>query len=170
MEVATMRFPTSIMLSAAMLAGCRTEETPDQANTRIDRESAAAKAVIDSLDAEFARNIGAGNGEAIAAAYLDDARLLPPGAPAVVGRAAIKAFWEGFFALKPQGTITSEAVSANGPLAVERGIVRLTYTPPGASAPVSEVGKYVVHWHRVDGKWLIADDIWNLDTAPAPAP
>jgi hypothetical protein len=34
---------------------------------------------------------------------------------------------------------------------------------------VTEVGKYLVHWHRVDGKWLIADDIWNLDTPPAPA-
>jgi ketosteroid isomerase-like protein len=164
-----MRFQVAAVLAATLTAGCQAAETAEQANARVEQESAAAKRVIDSLDAAFGSNLGSGNGEALAAAYTEDARVLPPGAPAVVGRAAIKAFWEGFLALKPQGTITAEAVWANGPLAVERGTVKLSYTPPGATTPVTEVGKYLVHWHRVDGKWLIADDIWNLDTPPAPA-
>jgi hypothetical protein len=30
-------------------------------------------------------------------------------------------------------------------------------------------GKYLVHWRRVDGRWLLMEDIWN-DDAPPPAP
>jgi len=155
--------------SVAMLAACQQPaETPEQANARIASESAAAKTAIDSLNNQFAMNLSAGNADALMAAYTDNPVLMPPNGPAAKGRDAVKTtFTEVLFPLKPELKLTAEAVTANGDLAVERGIYTLTMTPPGAPAPVTETGKYLVHWHRVGGKWLIADDIWNSDQ-PAP--
>jgi hypothetical protein len=166
-----MRFVTFMLLSGSTLIGCQPKpETADQARARIESESAAARKIIDSLNIEFTKHLEMGHANVVAAAYTPDAHVLPPGSPLVSGREAIQNYWSGLIALKPQGTVKAESVTANGPLAVERGTVTLSYTPPGATAPVTEVGKYVVHWHNVDGKWLIADDIWNMDAGPAPPP
>jgi hypothetical protein len=34
---------------------------------------------------------------------------------------------------------------------------------------VADTGKYLIHWHQVGGKWLIADVAWNSNI-PLPAP
>jgi hypothetical protein len=33
-----------------------------------------------------------------------------------------------------------------------------------------ETGKYVIVWKKVDGGWLISDDIGNTDTMPGAPP
>jgi ketosteroid isomerase-like protein len=63
----------------------------------------------------------------------------------------------------------TEEITAAGDLAVERGSYEETYTQPGASAPVTDRGKYLVHWRRIGGKWLMVDDIANSDL-PVTAP
>ena len=77
-----------------------------------------------------------------------------------------------FVGMKAQLTLNPQSVSANGPLAVERGTYSVTFTPPGATAPITDTGKYLAHWHLIGGKWMMVDDIWNSDlpVAPAPAP
>src|SRR5262249_22622878 len=122
---------TVVVGSLAMLAACqKPAETPEQANARMASESAAAKIVIDSLNKQFAMNLGAGNADALVAAYTDDAVVMAPNAPAAKGREGIKALLTGFFPLKPDLKLTSEAVTANGDLAAERGTYTLTMTPP----------------------------------------
>jgi ketosteroid isomerase-like protein len=152
------------------VAACQpAAETPEQAQARIDSESTAAKTTIDSLATEFATHLNAGHADIVAGFYTENATAMPPNAPVANGRAAIQAVIQGFVDMKAQLTLTPVSVVANGPVAVERGTYSVTLTPPGATAPMTDTGKYLVHWHRVDGKWMLAEDIWNSDLPP-PAP
>jgi hypothetical protein len=72
--------------------------------------------------------------------------------------------------MKANLTLTPVAVAVNGPLGVERGTYSVTFTPPGATAPITDTGKYLVHWKQVGGKWLLANDIWNSDLPAMPMP
>jgi len=155
------------VLALALIAGCQPKaETPEQAQTRMDSESAAAKMVIDSVDVELAKHFNMGHGDLAAAFYTEQGHLMPPNGPAAVGRKAIAQALNGIAPMKPDLKLTEEAVVANGPMAIERGTYTFTFTPPGATASMTDSGKYLVHWHLVGGKWLMADDIWNSDKEP----
>lgn len=102
-----------------------------------------------------------GDAALITSIYADDAVLMPPNAPAVRGREAIRQFWTGMLqggtfgiALKPQ------SIAVHGDLAVEQGMYELT-------SPVQESGKYVLVFRKQNGKWLAVSDIWNANQAPA---
>jgi hypothetical protein len=86
---------------------------------------------------------------------------MAPNMAAATGRQAIVG------ALAPMAgstlVLNTESVSANGPIAVERGNYSITLTPPGATAPITDTGKYLVHWHKVGDKWMMVEDIWNSD-------
>lgn len=155
--------------AALVLAACQAKETADQLQTRMASESAAAKTAIEATNAEFASHFNQGHADVVAGYYTEDAVFMAPNAPAAEGRAAIQKAIEELLPLKPQLTLTTVSVVANGPLAVERGTYVMTLTPPGAPAAVSDTGKYLVHWHQVDGKWLLAGDIFNSNL-PAAAP
>jgi hypothetical protein len=68
-------------------------------------------------------------------------------------------------------------------LGIDRGSFTSTYTPnqgmkpmPGMMMPPpADTGKYLAHWHQVNGRWQVADLIWNSNlpvggAAPARAP
>lgn len=159
----------AVPAALALVAGCQPKaETAEQAMARMDTESAAAKTVIDSLEKEFATHFNMGHADVVAGYYTEQAHLMAPNTVAAVGRKAIADSLGPFLAMKPTLTLTTESVVANGPVAIGRGVYALSFTPPGAKAPVTDTGKYLVHWHLVDGHWLIADDIWNSDLPPMP--
>lgn len=166
------------LLGAALLgvAACRpTAETPEQMQARMDQESAAARQAIEAANANFARWFAAGQSDSTTSMYTENATVMPPNQKAATGRQAIKASFDGLFAM---GTwtiaLTPGSVIANGPLAVESGTYVLGFTPgpnaPPGMAP-ADTGKYLVHWQQVGGQWMLAHDIWNSDLPPpAPAP
>jgi ketosteroid isomerase-like protein len=163
--------------AAAMLAGCApAQETAEQRQARMDAASAAAKTAIDSLNKEFAVHFNAGHADMVAERYTEQGRMMQPNGPEAVGRKAIAAGLAGMAAMKPDLKLTAQSVLSDGMEALERGTYTLSLTPPGAKAPISDAGKYLVHWQNVGGHWLMADDIWNSDMppmpmgAPAPAP
>ena len=153
----------ALALSLGLVAGCQPKaETAEQAQARMDSETAAAKTAVDSLTREFSTHFNQGHADLVVAFYSEQAHLMAPNLPAAVGRDAIKAALAPMLATKPDLQLAPEAVVANGPLLVERGTYTLTLTPPGAS-PITDKGKYLAHWHMIDGKWLMVDDIWNSD-------
>jgi ketosteroid isomerase-like protein len=95
---------------------------------------------------------------------------MPPNMPTARGRAGAKEVFNQFVAMKANLTLTPATVSVNGPMAVEQGTYSVTFTPPGAPGPVTDTGKYLVHWKQVGGKWLLANDIWNSDLPAMPMP
>jgi len=110
---------------------------------------------------EFANAASHGNVDGMVAFYDDDAMLMPPGAPVMRGKAAIRQFWTGFASLGAiDATLTTDDVIHSGDLAVESGHFDLTITPKGG-APIRDNGKYVVVWRN--GK--IVRDIFNSSVA-----
>jgi ketosteroid isomerase-like protein len=120
---------------------------------------------------DWAAAYNAGDADAIAAMYAEDAVLMPPNAPAAAGRSAIRDFLATDSAnAKAAGmklAITSTDVGANGDLSWHSG----TFTVTDANGATVDTGKYVEVRHRMEGKSMIIRDIWNSDMPlPAPAP
>ena len=90
--------------------------------------------------------------------YTRDARILPPGAPVIAGRDAIKAFWAGGIAALDCKACTLETVHAEGSAdqVAEIGKAVLTLGN-GQSMEV----KYVVVWKQEDGTWKWHYDMWS---------
>jgi ketosteroid isomerase-like protein len=97
--------------------------------------------------------------------YTRGARILPPGAPMISGREAIKKFWSDLVqsANAKSAVLASAEVMAAGDGVVEIGKATLTVEPEGQSAAQMEV-KYVVYWQQEDGRWKWHVDIWNQNS------
>ena len=94
--------------------------------------------------------------------YTSDARILPPGAPMVSGREAIKKFWSDLIQSvnAKSAVLASVDVILAGDGLVEIGRATLTVEPRGQSTTQMEV-KYVVYWRQDNGRWKWHVDIWN---------
>lgn len=117
-----------------------------------------ARKPIEEEGAKLAAALTRRDFDAAAALYTDDAQLLPPDAPIIHGRAAVKAFWsEAVPAMSVKSaTFNTLDVISSGDLAVEVGTARIETTGGVASI------KYVVAWKRGgDGRWRLHRDIWN---------
>ena len=95
--------------------------------------------------------------------YTSDARILPPGAPMVSGREAIKAFWgNAIESLKATSAVLESVdVMPAGDGVVEIGRATLTAAPQGSAMQME--AKYVVYWRQEDGRWKWHVDIWNAN-------
>ncbi len=98
--------------------------------------------------------------------YAEGARLLAPNRPMAEGRAAIKAFMASLGSLQEM-KLSIVSIEGLNDLACVHGTYALTWTPPGASAPQGDKGKYVEIWKRqADGAWKVTHDIFNSDLPP----
>jgi uncharacterized protein (TIGR02246 family) len=162
---------TSVVLALGLgvAAGCAPKaETAEQAEARMASEMASARSAIDAANARYMAYMAATQGDSIASLFAEDGRMMAPNMPAAVGRQAIAAGMAQLAGTSPSLTLTTESVAANGPLAIERGNYRFSMTPPGAKEPITETGKYIVHWHKMGDHWMIVDDIWNSDQPAMP--
>lgn len=92
--------------------------------------------------------------------YTANARILPPGADLVEGRAKIKDFWEQAIAALAvtDATLCTVDAETSGDSVIEIGRADLTLEG-GQRVAV----KYVVQWKQEDGKWKWNTDIWNMN-------
>jgi ketosteroid isomerase-like protein len=120
----------------------------------------ARKAMKETNERFCQKVVGEGKFEEIDHVYTVDARILPPGAPLMRGRQAIKQFWQaGIAALGLRGAkLTTLELEMTGDTAVEIGEAELYLGEHGAA-----IAKYIVHWKQVDGRWLWDKDIWNMN-------
>lgn len=135
--------------------------------------SAADRAIVRaSLDTFTARVLRA-DWPGASKMYAPGARFMPPNQKAVVGPANIETWMRGFPPLT-SFTLTVDTVAGSGDIAYVTGHYTMSFTPPGAPAPVSDAGKYLeVHVRGSDNSWLNVADEFNSDqplAAPAPAP
>jgi len=129
----------------------------------------ADEAAIRAQTASWEKAYNAGDAKAVAAQYADDALLLPPGAPAVSGRAAIlDYFTKDIAGSKAAGVVfvvnPKTDVGVSGNMGWESGMYKVTM-----KGAVVETGKFLSVSHKKDGKWQYIRDTWNADAAPAPA-
>jgi uncharacterized protein (TIGR02246 family) len=136
-----------------------------QEDVNMDEADAGdVRRIVDGHNATLARKYAEGDYDAIASRFTEDAWQMPPNAPPLVGREAIRAFWSQAVRWgRWEFTLTAEHVETSGPLAIERGRYTLRFTA-GAGAPSGmrsneDSGHYLVHWRReADGEWRIAHD------------
>jgi len=134
-------------------------------------DSAKEVAALQAADQDWAKAYNAGNADAVARLYDEQAVLLPPGVPGVSGRAAIKAFFVKDTAESQKaGVAFTLGPKPAGGVSGDMGWQSGTYAVKDKAGKVIETGKYLSVSMKKDGKWLYVRDTWNADGAPAPSP
>lgn len=151
---------TALVLLTLVFSACAPEPDLEEAEAALRARSDAV------MDAERRMAV-----DEAAAFYLEDAIMLPAGAPLLRGREAIRGMYQEFMGsgmVKSfDATITHLEVAPSGDVGYEYGVNRMTLATPDGD--LLDVGKYLAIWKKVDGEWYAAAVAFNSD-APAPTP
>lgn len=134
-------------------------------------EAESVREIIEQTNAKICEWYASGDVDAVADVFAEDCWQMPPHAEPLVGRAALREFWEQAFRWGEwRFTLETQDVVVAGPVAVERGKYILKFSagpaaPPGL--PSSEDrGNYVVMWRRErDGQWRA---VWDAPVSTVP--
>jgi len=134
-------------------------------NVQSQAELAAEKALLLARDAEWALVASEGRDvERILSYWTDDAIVLPPGLPAVVGKAALRQYVQGSMQIpgfKITWTSRDVTFSPDQKLAYMFSDNAVTMDGPDQK-PVTTRGRAITIWRREpDNEWRCAVDIWN---------
>ena len=146
-----------LFVAVFALTGCPGSEDSMQT------EVSASKIELGQMNRDFAAALNAKDAKAAAAAYTEDAVLIPPGEPLVRGREAIEEYWRGAIELGGIRDVSVETMDAlsSGSLGYETGSFVLTVNGSDGEA-VIERGRYIELLRREpDGRWLSTHGIWN---------
>lgn len=151
-----------VLLSLLIVLSCATRPSSDF-------RRGDAEAAIDRMNESMERAAAIGNVQGMVDIYADDAVLMPPNDPPITGLDGIRQYWSGLLSAgKIEFDIVTDNVVQSGDLAAERGHYEMTIRPPGR-APISDSGKFVVIWRKIDGRWRNVTDIFNSNrSASAP--
>jgi ketosteroid isomerase-like protein len=115
------------------------------------------RAVLDAKSKGWIESYDAGDAAGIAALHSLDAKLFPPNAPTVNGRADIQAFWQGFMDSGVKAELQIDEIDAGGNLGTRVGRYRVL----GADGTVIDEGRFIEVWKYVNDEWYFHRDIWN---------
>jgi uncharacterized protein (TIGR02246 family) len=132
------------LLLAASLSGCAQKPA---ALTESDRAS------IRTTIEEFTTAIGKNDFATAASFYAEDGVIMPPNGPAAQGRPGVQRSFEGFGRTQSFSQSVVE-IEGEGNLAYARIDYEVTFTPPNATASVSDKGKALIVMRKeTDGRW-----------------
>jgi uncharacterized protein (TIGR02246 family) len=156
------------LLLLVLAGGAAVGQTPSSASKAAGSAGGAdaIKAVADA----YVKATLAGDAKAIAALYTEDAIEMPPNQPMIKGRAAIQQYYEkemGSGMKMNTFTVTHLDTQAAGDRGYDVGTYSQSVTPKGATAPVSDTGKYVVILRRSAAGWHVSHAIYNSDQPPS---
>lgn len=126
-----------------------------------DTQAGIAKTRSDYVSAWKAQDAGK-----TANLYTEDALVLYPDQPAVIGKNAIVDYFKTFFGAfsKTDFELSSAEVNVVGSWAFDRGAYRWKAVPRAGGAPVEDSGKYLVILQRqANGEWKVFRDMDNSD-------
>ena len=98
--------------------------------------------------------------------------MMPPGEAAIHGKAAMRAWYDGFLSQFRTSslTLTDREVFIGEGWAVEMGTYEWGLEAMVGGDPVIDRGHYMQLWKpQPDGQWRFAREIWN-SSVPPPAP
>jgi len=161
-----MKFTTISVLAASLLlsVGCH---TANQSHTAGESNAPRLPRGLHQASRDWDRFFNAGEVASLVELYAEDAISMPPNAPTLRGRKALRADFESFLTanVARHETYVDEFLR-DGNLAIERARYRFTYRSRAGGAEKNESGRHVQIRRRIDGKWRIVLEIWNLDTPP----
>ena len=141
------------MVLACGHAGCRTSDQ--------------ALHALNTLQKQIDEAIIAGDTERYVALLADDAVLMPPNGPPIVGKSAIRSWNQEMskrFRIQKYAPVDQEIIQA-GDWAFRRATFDWSLVPVAGGQPIQDSGKFIIIYKRqVDGSWRVARDIWNSNT------
>lgn len=144
-----------------MSTGCKAKDT-----------KATHEQAIRDTDEKWSQAAIAKDIDATVAFYTDDARLLPPDAPLITGKAGIRAMWADL--IHSSDHVSWKAATVEVSSSSDLSYVVGTYELDSKDAqgkPAVEIGKMVeVFRKQADGSWKACADMFSPDAPPAPAP
>jgi ketosteroid isomerase-like protein len=150
-----------LLLAGPMaLAGAMTSPAPP--------DPGVERAALFRLDRAWAQAAAAKDVEKTLSFWADDASVIPPGQPAVVGKGAIREYISAGFAL-PGFSIhwetTSFVVSPSGDMAYGIATNKITVNGPQGNQ-LTDHGRAITVWRKdPGGSWRCVVDIWNAGPA-----
>lgn len=149
-----MRPPLVICGLVALLAACQT--TPPALS---DADKAAIRAMSDS----FVTYVRANRDSAAASLFTEHAVWMPANREIVEGRPAILASFESTRGLE-SFALTNLDIDGQGDLAYVRGTYVFAILSADGKSAIGDRGKFLeIRRRQVDGKWLVAAEIFNSD-------
>ena len=114
----------------------------------------------------------AGDADAVAACYVDDAVMIFPGGPVAQGRDAIREGYAHFFGDYTIKDMKIEELGreSHGGSVTVWGRWTLTMTPKAGGADIVQHGRFSELSRKVGGEWRYVFDHASDDPPPAPAP
>ena len=153
---------TGLVLASALLVVSASRGTCQQT----PEIRATAEAAIRAADAAGLKAAQAKDVVGATSNYADDASWLPPHAPLVRGKEAIRSAWTQFLGtpgLKIEWQITKIDVSRAGDMAYALYKYQMTISAPNGAA-IDDRGKDMAVWvKQSNGKWKMVADSFNSD-------
>lgn len=151
------------------VASCQPQGTQQQEAESVAVDTAAIMATFeDSLPAGFEAAVEAGDFDAQASIYAEDAVYSHPMAPPVRGRDSIRALLER---VTPPGATADIESMDTGILGPDRvydfGTVAFSFTPEGADEPQTITNTYFALFQRTDEGWKITHESLSLNHPPS---
>jgi ketosteroid isomerase-like protein len=154
----------AVTFAGLLAVGCahHVDSSPgedNRATTSLDL--AAMRKIIDERNALFTRAHVEGDRATIDGMFTRDAKVLPPGAEPVIGRAAIDQLTRNYieFGIADFREVTTDFYG-NDDLLIDQGDYVLVY----GKENTIEKGKYLNVWRKEDGAWKIHSNIWNTNS------
>jgi len=149
-------------LALTGLLACQPKERADTVNVAEEREAVHEASAL-WINAYNARSAGA-----IASVFTDDAWIIPPDTPAVIGQRAIRDFMDRVWTVnRLEYSIGETDLEITSPTTAWRaGRFEARSTAGGMSSN----GSFVEIWQKVDGKWRIHRSIFNNEALLAAPP
>ncbi len=159
-------FLLTIMLAGLTTMGCRSgDSTPAVAGNAGTFDVAAMRQTIEERNRRFTNAHVISDSVAMVDIFARDARVLPPNAAPVIGRAAIEALTSQYLTFGiTEFREETTAFYGNEDLLIDEG----TYVMVYGKDKTTENGKYLNIWRKEDGEWRIYSNMWNSN-APVPA-
>jgi ketosteroid isomerase-like protein len=126
--------------------------------------SISLKNAVDQTGDQHVTAVNAGDAEAATALFGPQGIFLPPGAPALEGTPAIRAWFDQVFAnFRVQGFgLEPGAVDQYGDVMIEHGNWKATFQPKNGSPGLPGAGTYLTVYARLsDGSVRIIRDTFN---------
>jgi uncharacterized protein (TIGR02246 family) len=123
----------------------------------------SAKQSIEHQNAAFQKAFETSDSVGLANLFASDGKMMMPGSPSIVGRAAIGSMVAKFMKMNVKREAKTIDVWGNGDLLAEEGTASL-FDQKGVEL---DHAKYLVVWKMEDGQWKLFRDMWNTDLSPA---
>ena len=158
-----MRNIVAVSLLATLTVACAAP-TPKSVTTTPE-DSVAADAAAHKAHENYVRVINSNNIDSLASMLTEDAVFLAAGEKPMVGRAAVRAWVDGYYkAFKTRWDKPVQEFVVAGDYAFERYSYTSTDTPVGGGKDVVDTGWGLVVYHRErDGVWRVARDAFGPD-------